>query len=180
MALAVLVGFVGLLRPSELFNLEVGDVVFPPRGAARCVLILRSSKSGRRNACEEKVLLHEQRVVQGLKFLTRDRPRGDRPFPFSQAQFVEALRGACHELGVPAAEVSGYSLRRGGATWNFLMHGSLARTAVLGRWASERTARIYIDGAMAQQARWRLSPAALAACEAGEAYAAAWLQAAGQ
>ena len=62
-ALAVLVGFVGLLRPSELFNLEVGDIVFPPRGVARCVLVLRNSKSGRRNSCEEKVLLHERWVV---------------------------------------------------------------------------------------------------------------------
>ena len=36
-------------------------------------------------------------------------------------------------------------------------HGSLALTCLAGRWKHERTAKVYIDGAAAEWASWRLS-----------------------
>ena len=43
-----------------------------------------------------------------------------------------------------------YSLRRGGATYNFGRHGNMGLTLQRGRWESSRTARIYItDGLQA-------------------------------
>ena len=45
--------------------------------------------------------------------------------------------------------ISVYSLRRGGATWSFLNHGSMERTLLRGRWSSSATARIYLQDAVA-------------------------------
>ena len=52
--------------------------------------------------------------------------------------------------GLPAMEWRPYSLRRGGATEDFLYHHSFDRTADRGRWSSVKTARIYINEAMSE------------------------------
>ena len=51
------------------------------------------------------------------------------------------------EAGLPRCNWKPYSLRRGGVTTDFLHHGQLDRTMVRGRWASAKTARLYIDDA---------------------------------
>ena len=38
--------------------------------------------------------------------------------------------------------------------------GSLSLTTLLGRWKHEATAKIYIDGAAAEWARWQVGPEA--------------------
>ena len=42
-----------------------------------------------------------------------------------------------------------YSLRRGGASWDFRLHGSMERTLLNGRWESVSTARVYVNDALA-------------------------------
>ena len=78
---------------------------------------------------------------------------------------------------MPTGAISGYSLRRGGATWYFMATGSMARTTVHGRWAAEGTARIYIDGAMAQMSRAHLPPESERVLRAAAAIATAVLAA---
>ena len=53
-----------------------------------------------------------------------------------------------------------YSLRRGGATFDFKAHGNLDRTVVRGRWGSQRTARIYIQGGSEALTKLQLSDTA--------------------
>ena len=53
-----------------------------------------------------------------------------------------------HALGLSGANLRYYSLRRGGATKIFNETGSFDACAEAGRWASIRTARIYIDAAL--------------------------------
>ena len=50
-----------------------------------------------------------------------------------------------------------YSLRRGGATMYFGRRGSLDRLLVQGRWASSKTARIYINEGLAVLAELKLN-----------------------
>ena len=50
-----------------------------------------------------------------------------------------------------------YSSRRGGATWDFRMHGQIERSLSRGRAASTRTARIYITTAQEELAALRLT-----------------------
>eukprot|EP00971_Amphidinium_carterae_P295255 5863489-Amphidinium_carterae.1 len=69
-----------------------------------------------------------------------------------------------------------YSLRTGGATCDFLRHGSMETTLLKGRWASSRTARLHLASAALAYARLtltdtqtrRLTDAALALVEAVE------------
>ena len=49
-----------------------------------------------------------------------------------------------------------YSLRRGGATWDFLSYQSMERTLLRGRWASTSSARVYLQDAVATIAHLRL------------------------
>ena len=60
--------------------------------------------------------------------------------------FDETVRGA----GLPGMAWKPYSLRRGGATDDFGHHASFDKTTQRGRWQSSRTARIYINEAMAE------------------------------
>ena len=53
------------------------------------------------------------------------------------------------EARLPAAGWRPYSIRRGGATARFLEKGSLDLTAARARWQSTRTARRYLDEAVA-------------------------------
>ena len=59
--------------------------------------------------------------------------------------------------GLPLSNLTLYAMRRGGATHDFQQHFSMGKTMELGRWATEKTARIYIDQAMAQQAQASLT-----------------------
>jgi hypothetical protein len=53
-----------------------------------------------------------------------------------------------------------YSLRRGGATHDFLVHRDIARCLFRGRWADVRTGRIYIMDGAARMAELQTSPSA--------------------
>ena len=59
----------------------------------------------------------------------------------------------CAKLGFEHPKMSGYSLRRGGASWHFHAYNSYDLTTEAGRWSQIRTARIYIDQAAADAAR---------------------------
>ena len=176
LGVALLLGFVGLLRPAELLKLRVQDVVMPHRAAEPALLILLETKSGQRQNREEKAIVGDPLVVAGLSRVVGGRPRLARLFPFSAQKLVDLLRGLLREAGFPAHNVSGYSLRRGGATWFMLATGSMAATSVHGRWASERTARIYVDGAMAQQARLAMTEPTRRVVRVGARLARAFLE----
>ena len=64
----------------------------------------------------------------------------------------------------PAA-VKPYSLRRGGATAHYKRHLNMELTCLQGRWATTKSARVYIQEAMAQQAALDQSSAELAQLE---------------
>ena len=69
------------------------------------------------------------------------------------AAFRSKFARLVHEAGLPKCSWKPYSLRRGGATTDFLHHGQLDRTMVRGRWASAKAARLYIDDAVSMQAQ---------------------------
>ena len=75
----------------------------------------------------------------------------------NERQLTAELRSMGAQLGLPLDRLTLYAIRRGGATWDFQQHFLLARSMTLGRWGSEKTARLYIDQAMAQQAEASLT-----------------------
>ena len=77
---------------------------------------------------------------------------------------VTRLRGdffhALAELRVPADRFSLYSLRKGGATTDFQLHGSIDRLLLRGRWSSTKSVRVYVREALHNVAAARLPEAA--------------------
>jgi hypothetical protein len=56
-----------------------------------------------------------------------------------------------------------YSLRRGGSTYHFRLHGSIDKTMEIGRWQHLKTARVYVNTALSEVATLRLGAQASAA-----------------
>jgi hypothetical protein len=66
------------------------------------------------------------------------------------SQFRSFFHKALHALHLQHCGFKPYSLRRGGATHDFMYHQHIQRTLMRGRWADMRTGRIYItDGSAA-------------------------------
>ena len=53
-------------------------------------------------------------------------------------------------LSLSQGNLAFYSLRRGGASHDFLAHGSMERTLLRGHWASTQAARVYVQDAAAE------------------------------
>ena len=167
-ALLLHVGFEAMLRTGEIFGLAAPDVMFTPRGA---VLQLTATKMGGRQARAEMVQIHSG-ITLGL--LRRQLSELDAAAPLSPrkpSQLRMALRSLLDDFGLGALRFTWYSLRRGGATADFLEHGSLEATLVRGRWACGRTARIYIEQAVADSVTAGLSSGLKARLRA---YASRW------
>ncbi len=72
--------------------------------------------------------------------------------------FRTVFKQVCEGLGLQECDFRPYSLRRGGATYDFQTNQSMSGVCVRGRWANERTARIYINEGLSALTQIRLSP----------------------
>jgi len=97
----------------------------------------------------EGVWLSDEVVVRGLcKCAGRFMP-GDALLQRTAAQFRKCFVAASADCEADEG-VSPYSLRRGGATWCFRLHGSMGRRMELGVWSHLKTARVYVNTAFAE------------------------------
>ena len=154
-AAAFLVGFDCMLRSGELYNLKIEDITFLRNKAVLC---LGQSKSGKRTGANEMVVVESSLAITWLKKACRNSTKTSKLLWRGERFF----RKLFHEL-VQFFAVDGlltvYSLRRGGATWNFLCHGSMEKTLLRGRWSSTSTARLYLQDATATVSHLQLSAA---------------------
>ena len=104
----------------------------------------------------EEAVLYDRVAVGALQEACAGLGPGDRVYTRGVRFFGEDLRWLGSMVGFRHQRFTPYTLRRGGATWHFHRHGSLALTALTGRWQQERTAKIYIDGAAAEWASWQV------------------------
>ena len=77
--------------------------------------------------------------------------------PDGAAHFRKVFHALCRAFDLDF-HVTPYSLRRGGATYAFLLHGSMEKCLLRGRWASSSSARIYLADAIATVRFLQLSP----------------------
>ncbi|OLP94542.1 hypothetical protein AK812_SmicGene23459 [Symbiodinium microadriaticum] len=126
-AAGLLVCFDGILRSGELYQLRVSDVTFYGSKASAAARLHKSKRS-------------EQMVLTcGPEF------------------FRNCFKFFLSESHLSAFNINVfYSLRRGGATWDFLSYQSMERTLLRGRWASTSSARVYLQDAVATIAHLRL------------------------
>ena len=130
--------FAGLLRVGEALALRPGDCLFVE---GRIILVLRQTKRG----LQEKVLIDDRCTVLMLRALWKRNQH--MTLLFAQTSYSRAMRhlrlvSKC--LGVEAYGFTSHSWRRGGASSRLLAGQGIDDICVLGRWASLRSARLYI------------------------------------
>jgi integrase len=147
----LLVGYHCFLRTGEMVNLRRGDVQCDSKGKA-ISLKLEFTKGTARRGGTEFILIDDEVVQHRLGKLCTQRQLGELLVPMSIGTFYKFFRNMVLTLELADLNIKAYSLRRGGATFDFQFHNSLPRTLERGRWQHAKTARIYLmDGLMAWQ-----------------------------
>lgn len=163
-ALALVTAYVTYARPGELFSLQVRHLIPPiePRGVvpgagggralplSRYSLVIRDSglrvptKTG---AFDNSVILDRPDLLWMDKWwyeLRRARPLDAPLFPGTQAAFSKAVKEAGEAVGANALSMVAYSLRHGGASWDFLMkYRDLKEVKTRGHWLADRSMTRY-------------------------------------
>ena len=121
--------------------------IFQAAGAV--VIALPSTKTSGRRMAQESVVTYDRTL---LRLLCCHLPRSGPIFLGFLQCFIATSISWLLTYTIPRM-FSGYSFRRGGATSLYILSGSLAKVMSVGRWASERTARIYLDDARASLAQ---------------------------
>ena len=172
LAAVFLTGFRGLLRSDEMVSLKFSMVLpFPEKD--KCMILLQG-KSGVRHNIVEKIIIEDKAVVNAI-LVAKASARSDFVYASSERQLSADLKWLGDLGGLPLSNLTLYALRRGGATFDFQQHFTMGKTMELGRWATEKTARIYIDQAMAQQAEVSLTPQSLKILKSGQRVASSLL-----
>jgi integrase len=157
-ATLILLAFHCYLRPSELLRLGKSTISLGRTGAG--VLSLEWTKVGQQKGAKETVRVEDQLVLFWLRRRLVGRSSGALLLESSPYSFRKFLADGFKKLGVEHHGYMPYSLRRGGATHDFLVHRDIARCLFRGRWADVRTGRIYIMDGAARMAELQTSPAA--------------------
>ena len=144
-ATALLLCFCGLLRISEALALRRDDVVFTWYGnAAAVVLLLKQSKRGALGT--EKVVLTNPSVVTYLQHhLLGPRGTACAVCNTSYARVQRAIGRASTCLGLAELGLRSHSFRRGAASTLALRGWNIRDIMMAGRWASESSAKLYIQ-----------------------------------
>ena len=156
-AMVVLLCFCGLLRINEALQLCREDVILTrlPDGSQACILLLRKSKRG--VADSEKVVLADRRVIRYIEVYLRATP--GRPHAklcaISYMAIQKHLLRLSKFFGFERTTFRSHSLRRGGATALSMQGLSLHEIMAIGRWAAEKSARLYIAKAEVLILRFR-------------------------
>ena len=154
-AAACYIGYLCLLRTGEILTLKVQHVVHYEE-SHKSVLCLPDSKGAKRKDVSEFVLVHDPVARQLLRIMMAGKSSDDSVFGLTWASLARGLRASAAAVGIHDAGLSGYSLRRGGATFHFTQFASLDATTSYGRWQLAGTARKYISQAVADLEEVRL------------------------
>ena len=158
-ALSLLIGFYSMLRTGELLGVSSQHISLG--GSSQVAVIsLGFTKGGQRQGALESCTLGVVDVLQLLqKWKKKNSPNTPLcPAPHKwRALFSESLRA----LGLEEFGFRPYSLRRGGATHWFRRHGSFDKLMIQGRWAAQKTAKIYINEGLAVLAETKVPMASL-------------------
>jgi hypothetical protein len=144
-AALLLVGFDTMMRSGELYSVRVKDVTFKQHKA---IVRLPSTKTSARKGAAEVVVCESALAVKWLLLSFANKGPDDLLLTCGAAKFRLIFQQLKVIFNIED-NLSVYSLRRGGATWDFLNRGSMERTLLRGRWQSNASARIYLQDAAA-------------------------------
>ena len=145
-ALSLLLGFHALLRTGELLGIKAKHVsVASAKGPA--VISLGLTKAGKRQGAAESVTVHAEDVCRRL-YAWKQICKGEASLTGAAHSWRKRFADVLAAVGLDQFDFRPYSLRRGGATHYFQLHGRFDSLLVLGRWQSAATARIYLNEGM--------------------------------
>ena len=141
-AALVLTGHHCCLRTMEMLELTVDCVGLNQHYLG--TITLMNTKIGQRHGQKEFVTIDSPFVGYWLHRACVGLPPNSKIRQSSSASFRTFFHQGLQAVGVASLNYKPYSLRRGGATADYVAHKDLARTMLRGRWADIRTAKIYI------------------------------------
>lgn len=145
-AVAVLLSFDCFLRITECTSLTVQDVALendPRLGIQQkwMALSLRHTKTGK----NQWVVVTRAPVAKILRQFVASKPQTAPLFPMSSSVLRALFHQACVKLNLFRFGYTPHSLRHGAATHDCLMGYSVEDIMRRGRWASGKSARLYIQ-----------------------------------
>ena len=141
------VGFHCILRTEEFMGARTHQ--FSIDGSGLGAIALPWTKSSARHGAQEVYSIDDPFVGRLVLQLLAALPAGALLLQGSAVEFRQFFIRAAHVLHVSGVGYRPYSVRRGGATHDFLSNRSLGKIVVRGRWSDARTARIYINDGLA-------------------------------
>ena len=162
-ALLLLIGFLSFLRTSEFLSIRRQDLTFAT-DLRRMHINLPSTKGVSRSGGIECVYIADEVVVKAIFNFCSDLLPGDSILHRTGAQFRKVFAAAVLECGLDSG-IRPYSLRRGGATYHFRRFGNMDKTMEIGRWQHQKTARVYVNSALAELAVLQLSAGTISRVE---------------
>ena len=153
---ALLLGFHGLLRPSEFLPLQRADLVLP-RDVLSCepicyVRILHAKTS--RFMLRQHARISDQGTVRFLDHIFGCMPQSELLFNCSANVFRARWNRLFAHFGINTSErnrgITPKSLRGSGASWFFHHTEDLDRVLWRGRWSAKRTLEHYLQDVMGQ------------------------------
>ena len=143
-ATLVLLGFVCVLRTSEILELKCGHVKFQRAEA----VIRLCGKSRNRYGTSEEVILDDETLLWMLRRLCAHKRSMQALYARGPGHFRQTWRWIVPQLGLNSMVLKPYCLRRGGATFEWATNQDAAVLCVKGGWKSHSTARPYaVEGA---------------------------------
>lgn len=162
----VMLGFLGMMRPGEIYHLHGSDILLPSELlSAHRILFVRIGrpKMRRLGAKREHVRIDDVEVVLFFEALMRDRDRSLRIFPESAASLRARFGALVSFFSIPFKDGAGLtlaSLRPGGATFWYARTDATEWVRFRGRWASSRMLETYIQEVNARSVMPALHPEA--------------------
>ena len=162
-AALVCCGFNCILRTGELLSMCRNHIQWAADGRSG-VIVLPWTKSGQRAGCTESVAFSDPVVCNLLLAACRVVGSHDPIFQGSGTRFRGLFDAALRLCGLQGLDFRPYSLRRGGATNDYMEHLSVANTQIRGRWQSLRACRIYITEGQEAISRQAVNQGAMDNC----------------
>jgi integrase len=158
-------GYWGMLRPGELFNLKREHVALPSSGIlsveAFTVLMIIKPKNKRSMGYKQFATVRSCSASAWSDFLFKDMDGASKLWHMSLAYFAKIFSKVVKHLQLSTFHFTPASLRAGGCTHAYQTGNEPSRLKFQGRWKSESSVAHYIQESMAQLVLIQLSPEAV-------------------
>ena len=149
-AISFMVGFYGLLRPSEIVCLKVSHLGLPSSillGGARCIVIMVDRPKTRRHLGRRQFgLVDDADIVAWVEWYIQGLGQDEKIFPGSGSELRGILKEGLRFLGLEACKLVLAGLRTGGATFYFRRDQNLGKLQFQGRRRAATTLHYLQEG----------------------------------